>query len=52
MEKVTRKFCKLEFEKTCTVETKTFTKITGYEKGECKEIEVCKHGKHIFEFFV
>merc|ERR1719470_575845 len=41
LEKVTRKFCKLELEKTCSTETKTFTKITGFEKGECKDIEVC-----------
>jgi hypothetical protein len=33
LEKVTRKFCKPEFEKLCTTETKAFTKITGYEKG-------------------
>ena len=43
-----RKFCKLEFEKSCTTETKTFTKITGFEKGECKEIEVCKYGHGMY----
>ena len=39
---ITRKWCKLEYEESCTTETKPFTKITGYEKGECKDIEYCK----------
>ena len=45
--------CRIELEKSCTTETKTFTKITGFEKGDCKEIEVCKygHGECIFSFF-
>merc|ERR1712221_45518 len=35
--------CKLVPEKTCSTETvKIGEKITGFEKGECKEIEVCK----------
>ena len=42
VETITRKWCKLEYEKSCTTETKTFTKITGYEKGDCKEVEYCK----------
>ena len=42
VETITRKWCKLEYEKTCTTETKAFTKITGYEKGDCKEVEYCK----------
>merc|ERR1712215_573890 len=34
--------CKLVPEKTCATETvKIGEKITGFEKGECKEIEVC-----------
>merc|ERR1719228_403397 len=41
---VTKPFCRLEFEKTCKTETKTFFKITGYEDKDCKEVEVCKHG--------
>ena len=41
---VTKKFCGVKIEKECVTETKTFTKITGYEKGDCKEVEVCKHG--------
>ena len=44
LEKVTKELCRIELEKSCTTETKTFTKITGFEKGDCKEIEVCKHG--------
>ena len=42
VETITTKWCKLEYEKTCTTETKAFTKITGYEKGDCKEVEYCK----------
>merc|ERR1711900_71210 len=44
--------CKLVPEKTCATETvKIGEKITGFEKGECKEIEVCApaygyHGHH------
>jgi len=34
--------CHLEPERVCETKTQTYTKITGYEKGECKEIEVCK----------
>merc|ERR1719250_372552 len=44
LEKVTKELCRIELEKSCTTETKTFTKITGFEKGHCKEIEVCKYG--------
>jgi len=44
IETVTKEFCRLEFEKTCKTETKTFFKITGFEDKDCKEIEVCKHG--------
>ena len=44
MKTVTKKFCGVKIEKECVTETKTFTKITGYEKGDCKEVEVCKHG--------
>merc|ERR1712042_15973 len=44
--------CKLVPEKTCATETvKVGEKITGFEKGDCKEIEVCApgygyHGHH------
>merc|ERR1711875_133882 len=41
--------CKLVPEKACTTETvKIGEKITGFEKGDCKEIEVCKpvYGYH------
>merc|ERR1712055_1218824 len=42
LETVTKELCRIELEKSCTTETKTFTKITGFEKGDCKEIEICK----------
>ena len=44
IEIVTKNFCRLEFEKSCTTETKTFFKITGFEDKDCKEVEICKHG--------
>merc|ERR1712002_154303 len=41
--------CKLVPDKTCSTETvKIGEKITGFEKGYCKEIEVCKLGYHGF----
>merc|ERR1711910_19611 len=41
--------CKLVPDKTCSTETvKIGEKITGFEKGDCKEIEVCKLGYHGF----
>merc|ERR1711910_87995 len=43
VETVTKKLCRIEVEKECVTKTKTFKKITGYEDGDCKEIEVCKH---------
>merc|ERR1712079_716532 len=43
VETVTKKLCRIEVEKECVTKTKTFKKITGYEDGECQEIEVCKH---------
>ena len=43
IETVTRNLCRLELEKSCTTETKTFFKITGFEDKECKEVEICKH---------
>eukprot|EP00091_Calanus_sinicus_P006839 TRINITY_DN17613_c0_g1_i1.p1 TRINITY_DN17613_c0_g1~~TRINITY_DN17613_c0_g1_i1.p1 ORF type:complete len:184 (-),score=68.12 TRINITY_DN17613_c0_g1_i1:156-659(-) len=44
IETVTRQFCRLEIEKSCKTESKTFFKITGFEDKDCKDIEVCKHG--------
>merc|ERR1711951_43248 len=53
LETITVKLCRLEFEKSCTTETKVVGDRVTYEKGECKEIEVCKpvhfvprHGHH------
>merc|ERR1711892_809008 len=42
LETATKNLCRLEPEKVCETKTQTYTKITGYEKGDCKEIEVCK----------
>merc|ERR1712059_117490 len=42
LETITKELCRLEPEKVCETKTKTYTKITGFEKGDCKEIEVCK----------
>merc|ERR1711862_1006577 len=42
LETETQELCRLEPEKVCETKTQTYTKITGYEKGDCKEIEVCK----------
>merc|ERR1739842_80165 len=46
----TKEVCHIEPEKVCETKTRTYKVITGYEDGECKEIEVCKfpgfhHGK-------
>merc|ERR1712183_92659 len=49
VETITKKFCRVEIERTCTMETiKLGVKITGYEKGECKEVTHClpTHGYH------
>merc|ERR1712198_315902 len=53
LETITVKLCRLEFEKSCTTETKVVGDRVTYEKGECREIEVCKpvhfvprHGHH------
>merc|ERR1712029_1193841 len=42
LEVVTKKFCRIEVEKECETKTKTFTKITGYEDTDCKEVEFKK----------
>merc|ERR1711915_73218 len=42
LESITVKACRLEFDKDCTTETKVVGDKVSYEKGECKEIEVCK----------
>merc|ERR1712098_229623 len=42
LESTTKELCRLEPEKVCETKTQTYTKITGYERGDCKEIEVCK----------
>merc|ERR1712222_168878 len=38
----TKEVCHIEPEKVCETKTRTYKVITGYEDGECKEIEVCK----------
>ena len=44
---MTKTLCRVEVEKECETKTKTFTKITGYEDTDCKEIELKKPGKLI-----
>merc|ERR1712243_86966 len=41
-EEVEKEVCRFELEKKCETKTQEYEVITGYEKGECKEIEVCK----------
>merc|ERR1711990_1307380 len=38
----TKEVCHIEPEKVFETKTRTYKVITGYEDGECKEIEVCK----------
>merc|ERR1711962_129538 len=42
LEEVEKEVCRFEPEKKCETKTQEYEVITGYEKGECKEIEVCK----------
>merc|ERR1711909_203376 len=37
-----REVCRYEPERMCETKTQTYKVITGYEKGDCKEIEVCR----------
>merc|ERR1739838_630306 len=46
LEAVTKTLCRVEVEKECETKTKTFTKITGYEDTDCKEIELKKPVYH------
>merc|ERR1711862_258365 len=39
LEAVTKTLCRIEVEKECETKTKTYTKITGYEDTDCKEVE-------------
>jgi hypothetical protein len=36
------KACRLEQDKVCTTELKVVGDKVSYEKGECKQVEVCK----------
>merc|ERR1712110_211995 len=42
LEAVTKTLCRIEVEKECETKTKTYTKITGYEDTDCKEVEFKK----------
>jgi len=42
LEEVEREVCRYEPERMCETKTQTYKVITGYEKGDCKEIEVCR----------
>merc|ERR1712179_695587 len=46
LEAVTKTLCRIEIEKECETKTKTYTKITGYEDTDCKEIELKKPVHH------
>merc|ERR1711970_964210 len=53
LEKITVKKCRLDYTEECSTATKEVGQRVSYEKGECKEIEVCKpvhfvprHGHH------
>ena len=48
LEAVTKTLCRIEVEKECETKTKTYTKITGYEDTDCKEVEFKKPGKSKF----
>merc|ERR1719430_1008119 len=39
---VTREFCRVNIQKDCKTEKKTFNRLAGYEEGECREVEICK----------
>merc|ERR1711936_412300 len=41
-EKVTKEFCHLKPKRVCETKTHEYKVVTGHEKGDCKEIEVCK----------
>ena len=38
----TKEICHLKPNRVCETKTQTYKVVTGYEDGECKEIEVCK----------
>merc|ERR1711872_592037 len=42
LEKITVKKCRLDYTEECSTATKEVGQRISYEKGECKEIEVCK----------
>merc|ERR1711872_415288 len=42
LEKITVKKCRLDYTEGCSTATKEVGQRISYEKGECKEIEVCK----------
>jgi hypothetical protein len=46
LEEKTKEVCYYEPEKKCETKTTTYKVITGYEKGECKEVEVCKNSPY------
>merc|ERR1712010_343052 len=45
-EKVTKEFCHLKPKRVCETKTHEYKVVTGHEKGDCKEIEVCKPLHH------
>merc|ERR1712192_272978 len=45
-EKVTKEFCHIKPKRVCETKTHEYKVVTGHEKGDCKEIEVCKPFHH------
>ena len=43
VESVTKEFCHIKPKRVCETKTHEFKVVTGHEKGECKQVEVCKH---------
>merc|ERR1711970_1473730 len=42
LETITVKKCRLEYDESCASESKVIGQRVTYEKGDCKEVEVCK----------
>merc|ERR1712126_555525 len=42
LETITVKKCRLEYDEACESESKVVGQRVTYEKGDCKEVEVCK----------
>jgi len=45
-EKVTKEFCHFKPKRVCETKSHEYKVVTGHEKGDCKEVEVCKPLHH------